>query len=255
MESVLSEALECPVCLEVPKSSPVYQCQANGHVVCRACIPHLKEVCPVCRQRGFTRCLSAEKLIAAWQNLSNQPLALRQISSQPGRERSTRLVFCPVAGCETVVPVDQLETQHLPERHEEMSPVSYESGPQVYRLFVRPEVWCGSARFDPVWVTLNGFNVFRQVMRDNEKKTWFFWVCIEPRGDRLTRAEVEFKFLNQRGQIVFQHTTAAVPLDIHPLQVLSQYRGLFLPDDFMQTRIVEQGQFSLTFNVTHISVV
>jgi len=41
----LSDKLECPVCLEVPRAGPVPVCQ-NGHFVCKQC---KKATCPTCR--------------------------------------------------------------------------------------------------------------------------------------------------------------------------------------------------------------
>ena len=43
----IEEALECPVCFDIPKSAPVPVCP-NGHVVCVKCV---REVCPTCRVR------------------------------------------------------------------------------------------------------------------------------------------------------------------------------------------------------------
>ena len=55
--------LECPVCLDVPNTSPVFQCD-NGHLICCKCHPMLT-TCPVCRIRlGYSRNLTSEKLIA-----------------------------------------------------------------------------------------------------------------------------------------------------------------------------------------------
>ena len=39
--------LECPVCLELPDSLPIYQC-LQGHIICNSCQANLKN-CPVCR--------------------------------------------------------------------------------------------------------------------------------------------------------------------------------------------------------------
>ena len=55
--------LECPVCLSVPNTGPVFQCD-NGHLICCKCRPKLI-ACPVCRIRlGYSRNLTSEKLIA-----------------------------------------------------------------------------------------------------------------------------------------------------------------------------------------------
>ena len=59
-----NEPLQCPVCLIVPKSTPIFQC-ANGHIICKSCYPHL-EKCPVCRIDLLSqqiRCLVAENII------------------------------------------------------------------------------------------------------------------------------------------------------------------------------------------------
>ena len=45
--STLESHLECPVCLVVPKSGPIYQCR-NGHILCHQCHPKLRR-CPLCK--------------------------------------------------------------------------------------------------------------------------------------------------------------------------------------------------------------
>ena len=55
--------LECPVCQEIPKSTPIYQCD-HGHLICKNCQPKLKH-CPQCRTvLRNVRALSTEKIIA-----------------------------------------------------------------------------------------------------------------------------------------------------------------------------------------------
>ncbi len=39
--------LECPVCLESPRSPPIYNCE-NGHIICVVCVRKVGR-CPVCR--------------------------------------------------------------------------------------------------------------------------------------------------------------------------------------------------------------
>ena len=49
MESLLS-VYECPVCLRIPDSAPIFMCE-NSHLVCGTCKPQLPVLsgCPVCR--------------------------------------------------------------------------------------------------------------------------------------------------------------------------------------------------------------
>ena len=57
--------LECPVCFEVPETTPIYQC-ANQHIHCNICHPKLDR-CPICRvpirrNNSSDRSLLAEKI-------------------------------------------------------------------------------------------------------------------------------------------------------------------------------------------------
>ena len=52
-EEYIRDLLECPVCMELIKSVPVYQC-ANGHVICKDCIEKLNN-CPICRNDSELR--------------------------------------------------------------------------------------------------------------------------------------------------------------------------------------------------------
>ena len=59
----MEKILECPVCLEVPKSTPIYQCE-KGHIHCQSCHQNLND-CPVCRSKNINnRALVAEQIIA-----------------------------------------------------------------------------------------------------------------------------------------------------------------------------------------------
>ena len=60
-EEGLKDILECPVCLQVPRQPPIYQCE-RGHCVCSVCHAKLTN-CPVCRiPLGKTRSLIFEKV-------------------------------------------------------------------------------------------------------------------------------------------------------------------------------------------------
>jgi hypothetical protein len=54
-EGYIRDLLECPVCMEIIKSVPVYQC-ANGHVICKDCIEKLNN-CLICRNDSELRTL------------------------------------------------------------------------------------------------------------------------------------------------------------------------------------------------------
>ena len=59
----IREDLQCPVCLKIPRTTPIFQCE-QGHILCNTCHPRLHD-CPVCRRPlRNTRCLVVEKIIS-----------------------------------------------------------------------------------------------------------------------------------------------------------------------------------------------
>lgn len=45
----IMEMLECPACLDYPRSKPIFSC-SNGHIVCSECRKNIKtESCPLCK--------------------------------------------------------------------------------------------------------------------------------------------------------------------------------------------------------------
>ena len=63
LKSTIEGHLECPVCLNVPETGPVFQCN-NGHLICCKCREKLN-TCPVCRiPLGYSRNLTSERMIA-----------------------------------------------------------------------------------------------------------------------------------------------------------------------------------------------
>ena len=42
--------LECPVCFEIPRQTPIPQCP-SGHIVCSSCRGKVKNKCPTCQRK------------------------------------------------------------------------------------------------------------------------------------------------------------------------------------------------------------
>ena len=86
---LIKEDLECPVCRDVPKSLPIYQC-LQGHIICNSCYPKLNN-CPVCRVilSPQIRALTAEKILQKHRDVSynSGPVLpagqFHQITAQP----------------------------------------------------------------------------------------------------------------------------------------------------------------------------
>ena len=111
-ESMLSldeieEVLECVICLEFPKTAPIYQCD-NGHVLCNSCHGRVSD-CPTCRGRlGKVRNLAIEKIIAKFPipckfNKYGCEVILEK-TKLSGHEFICRYkpASCPVSNCSTI---------------------------------------------------------------------------------------------------------------------------------------------------------
>ena len=99
----IKEELECPVCLDVPESLPIYQC-LHGHIICNSCYPKLNN-CPVCRvilKSLFSpqiRALTVEKILQKHrdvpynQSISSDQGQRRRQAGQPA-EHGSNIFFC-----------------------------------------------------------------------------------------------------------------------------------------------------------------
>lgn len=97
----LNEQLECPVCLELPKSPPIYQCP-NGHMVCNICHGKLQE-CPQCREPlGKNRNLFAENIMK-WPCPFAKHGCTDRFATNCGNDHQKKCQFrevpCPHYGC------------------------------------------------------------------------------------------------------------------------------------------------------------
>jgi len=103
----VEERVRCPVCLDVPTSSPVFACP-RGHLVCSPCHQGLSATCPMCR----TKMTKAVSLLAATviEHLEHRckfkgcearlPLAAMAAHRAACEQRT---VPCPATACRRVV--------------------------------------------------------------------------------------------------------------------------------------------------------
>jgi len=109
----IKDKIECPVCMDLPRSGPVPVCP-NGHFVCKKC---KRDSCPSCRiAMGMGESLLASTILENIEhkcrfmdcNVNLPPKAIEKHETAC----SQRTVSCPDADCSLIVPLANL-VDHL----------------------------------------------------------------------------------------------------------------------------------------------
>ena len=104
----MKKQVKCPVCLEVPRKGPVFNCP-NGHLVCQEC---KRESCPICRaQMRDNRSLLAiaviENILHDCKNIEcGEKYPLDNIKKHE-KVCKHRVVACPFYDCNVRVPLSK----------------------------------------------------------------------------------------------------------------------------------------------------
>ena len=175
------ESLICTVCLDVPSSSPIYQCE-NGHLLCKNCWPKLNR-CPSCQKRlTSNRNLLAEqmleKLLIPCQNQGCEEKVI-MVSGQTKHDKDCLyLAFkCLIPNCEEITCKAKLIEHNLKCHYVQSVSENTFSG----RMML-PEGNKFESQFQPVLITFGTIHFFVQVT--SKCKLYYIWVyCI---GDSAT---------------------------------------------------------------------
>jgi len=174
----LQHDIRCPVCLDIPKSAPIYTC-VNGHLVCNACHPNMNNECPVCRiELGSNRNFFAEKLLSklpipckfhikgcSFQIIDRQKLERHEEECINGAIRCIRM------DCDKKIPIpkfiDHMKDDHHIERKED---VPFDGLMEFeYTLFNRQKQW------QEQYFQIDGMHFYSELIR-TPKGFWFGWV-------------------------------------------------------------------------------
>jgi len=177
----LKDLLECPVCLRVPRSSPIYQC-ARGHVVCSECRPNVS-TCPQCRDPlGNIRSLVSEKMLEKLPcvcKYSDHGCEVEQLRGQLGdheRVCTYRLVNCVDLACQQRISVSKL-LAHLDNDHETEDFVRVEGGVYSSHFIVNEEDFTKSIMWISDQLHYDERYFYRECCRSKEG-LWYIWVYL-----------------------------------------------------------------------------
>jgi len=170
----VSEALECPVCLETIKDPPVFLC-TNGHELCHTCRERHKtegKPCPVCKgELTDTRARAVERMLEKLPKTrcKHKGCTFSRADAQVVKsheEKECRLKPVKCDECRQQIALSQLY-DHKVANHKR---VSYD-----FRFGVEATNWCAST-YNP-W---SGHN-YQCLLRDLDSDLKFFmnWKCFD----------------------------------------------------------------------------
>ena len=114
----LIKELECPVCLEVPETTPIFQC-LQEHIHCNECHPKLNH-CPICRSaiQMDSRNLMAEKIHEKLlQTCGHENCSVRKVNIKE-HEAGCEMALVKCSYCQTNVTIrglglhEDIECEH-----------------------------------------------------------------------------------------------------------------------------------------------
>ena len=176
----MKEEMKCPVCLRLPRRSPIYQCM-SGHILCKDCHQRCENSCPTCRRplNGKIRSIIADKLLELMPAQCKNGDFGCDVETHRGQidtheaDCEFRLVCCVIFSCHAKVPISRM-MRHVAEEHERKE-LNHAMG-SIYAsiLGVNPDVF--SRKTTCLWTSthleLDGKHFFRDCFR-TETGIWY----------------------------------------------------------------------------------
>ena len=179
----IKDHMECPICLEIPKSTKIYQCE-NGHTVCEQCYSKSTvKICPLCRESMFkTRSLITEllkketeitkKIIKQYLCKNSRHGCTKKLPTQieiehhESEECVYRRIHCVELNCQIKVSFIHL-FDHIHENHKNLIRLNQDQ----YSGWVD-----SNGKNPPVHFEFDGYHFFHEIWRSEENGSWFTWV-------------------------------------------------------------------------------
>lgn len=230
----LKDLLECPVCLRVPRASPIFQC-ARGHVVCCDCRPNVS-TCPQCRDPlGNIRSLVSEKMleklpcVCKFGDNGCQVELLRSQLPQHERSCTYRLINCVDLACQQRVAVSKL-LAHLDTDHETEDFVRVEGGEYNSHFIVNEEDFTKSIMWISDQLHYDEKYFYRECCRSKEG-LWYIWIyLLETENCKVTDYTCTISIKSADGEEELMCRCPPLSLDFTKENLAESGRGLVFTD-------------------------
>jgi len=229
----LKDVLECPVCLRIPRSAPIFQCE-RGHVVCSECHPKLV-TCPVCRlPLGKTRSLISEKVLARLPSqcrFNEHGCTVELMKSElevHEKECLYRLVRCVDLACHNKVPFIGL-LDHMTKGHECEDFVNADGSVYRSHFIVNEEDFSREIMWISDHLTLDSRHFFRECCRD-ANGLWYIWVYLLGTQKEADNYIYTIKITSEDKEEEIAYRGKVLSLDVPKEKLSTIGAGLIFPD-------------------------
>ena len=237
----VAKSLECPVCLEIIESPPIYLCE-KGHGLCSACRQPLKDQdlpCPVCRGKlTDTRNFALENVLeqlpkvkCKYEGCNFQKSDAQQIKIHQKEECRERPVICAIASCQKPIAMSKL-FGHLETKHGS-KPLGYKTLGQEFNFMTYTTYRRGLFPLGKVNNDLDEFMINR---KSYDEKIVMFWISLNGSTKEAKRYRYTLKLLSKedRTKILASKSTECLSTAMSLDNVKRKATALFVTRDDMK---------------------
>ena len=258
----IQDGLECVICLSIPKSNPVYQCD-NGHIFCDSCHYKVIECCTCGVKVGNTRNRAAEKFLEKCPTLcdfSSFGCSIRLARAEMEEHKSVCLykpVPCPATTCNDLLSMEDV-IQHMDGVHgkNKISLGPYNGFPMDWHAFsatyrdVHEQINNQlSSEIVPGRFKLDGLSFFGMLWRSyGPEGKWMAWIYIAATIEDSQQYVYTVKVKNANFDEKLSYTGQTASLQLTRGEICNNGRCLKF-DDEIAKRFSEDNELTFIFRV------
>ena len=242
----IKDALECIVCLDVPKDDPVYQCN-NGHILCNFCHQNVTN-CPVCRVKlGRLRNLAVEKVLSKYPRpceFNNDGCNIKLTKEALDAHKDVceyKPVECIHPVCKELIPMTRV-TAHMREEHDVVKADRYIIQYDYMNTYIK-----GRGQFIPAYLTFEDVDFYSFVWRTfSPKSRWHLWLYIVGTPADSKNYNYTVKITSPEYDEAISYTGQPTSLRIEKEKISKMNRCLTIDDDCME-RFCENNTLKIRY--------
>lgn len=245
----IKDALDCTICLDIPKNDPVYQCE-NGHILCKECRENITD-CPVCRVKlGSLRNLAIEKVLAKCPRpceYSNYGCIVKLTKEALDVHKDVckyKPLQCLHPVCKEFVPMIEIPS-HMNQEHNVVKVDSYLIQYDNMNTYIKSH-----GQFIPAHLTFQGSNFYSFVWRTfSPPSRWHFWLYIVGTPSDSKSYIYTVKINAPEYNEEFSYKGQPVSLRIEKSKISNMNRCLTIDDECME-RFCENNVLKIEYCIS-----